>query len=87
VIPVIFDSDELQGADYKVVFEDTPARTYWHLINVTTGDTILANQTQTNLEDQGEYEVAQGLRVVVNDGDLLPVSNGQTSYGGTDTTF
>ncbi|MFH2048435.1 MAG: hypothetical protein ABIJ12_03225 [bacterium] len=87
VIPVIFDTDELQGADYKVVFEDTPAKTYWHLINVTTGDTILANQTQTNLEDQGEYEVSQGLRVVVNDGDLLPSSNGQTSFGGSDTTF
>ncbi|RKX29782.1 MAG: hypothetical protein DRP47_00815 [Candidatus Zixiibacteriota bacterium] len=86
VFPVVFDRSLLQGADYSVVFEDTPEQTYWHLINETTGDTVLANQTLVNA-DAGEYEVAQGLRVVVNDADLLPQSHGQTAFASTDTTL
>lgn len=88
VIPIIFDPDELEGDDYKVVFEDfLDSRTLWHLINVTTGDTVLANQSQTNLEDYGEYDIIQGLRVVVNDGDLTPARSSQIAFGGIDTTF
>jgi hypothetical protein len=86
VFPVVFDEDDLQGAQYRVVFEDRPEQTYWHLINETTGDTVLVDQTKTN-ESPEYYEVVQGLRVVVNDGDHVPRSYGQTAFSGSDTTL
>ncbi|MBU8932945.1 MAG: hypothetical protein KOO62_02950 [candidate division Zixibacteria bacterium] len=86
VFPIVFDSDLLQGADYAIVFEDTPERSYWHLINETTGDTVLAYQDRVNT-DPGEYEVIQGLRVVVTDGDRVPETHGQTAFTGADTTM
>ncbi|MEW5993000.1 MAG: hypothetical protein AB1744_01210 [Candidatus Zixiibacteriota bacterium] len=86
VVPIVFDEGALLGSDYQVVFEDAPDQTYWHLINVTTGDTVLANQTKTNA-DPDLYDIAEGLRVVVNDGDHLPRGYGQTAFGGTDTTL
>jgi len=86
VIPTVFDRNALLGADYRVVFEDTPARTYWHLINVTTGDTVLANQTRSE-GDPGLYEVAEGLRVVVRDADRVPLNMEQTELGGAEATL
>ncbi|MCK4460882.1 MAG: hypothetical protein KAW46_03710, partial [candidate division Zixibacteria bacterium] len=86
VIPIVFDESAMFGAEYEVVFEDLPDVTYWHLVNVTTGDTVLARQTLTNA-DPGTYEVADGLRVVVNNADRLPTSMEQTEFGGSDTTL
>jgi len=86
VFPVVFDENSLQGAQYQVVFEDTPEQTYWHLINETTGDTVLANQTNTD-GSPDLFEVVQGLRVVVNDGDRVPRDYGQTAFCGSDTTL
>ncbi len=86
VVPIVFDESELQGDEYEVVFEDTPQRTYWHLINRTTGDTVLANQTKTNGEP-GEFEIAEGLRVVVTNGDRVPRQYIQTNFANTDTTL
>jgi len=85
-IPVVFDEDALQGAQYRVVFEDTPEQTYWHLINETTGDTVLVDQTKIN-DSPDFYEVIQGLRVVVNDGDHIPGGYSQTAFAGSDTTL
>jgi hypothetical protein len=86
VYPLLFSRDSLNGSDYKVVFEDTPQRTYWHLINVSTGDTVLARQTKVE-GDPGFYEIAEGLRVVVRDGDREPEAIGQTTFSGSDTTL
>jgi len=86
VIPVVFDRSQLLGADYQVVFEDTPEQTYWHLINVTTGDTVLAEQTLVN-EDPGHYEITEGIRLVVRDADLVPRSMSQTELGGSTATL
>lgn len=86
VIPQVFNAEGLTNADYEVVFEDTPDVTYWHLINVTSGDTVLANQTNIDLES-GIYEVAEGLRVVVNNGDRDALSYVQTTVGGADSTL
>ncbi|MEW5796156.1 MAG: hypothetical protein AB1772_07320 [Candidatus Zixiibacteriota bacterium] len=86
VVPVVFDRSQTSGDDYQVVFEDTPERTYWHLINVTTGDTVLVSQTLENA-DPGMYEVAEGLRVVVRNADPVPRSMGQTALGGADTNL
>ena len=86
VTPVVFDRSQTRGADYQVVFEDTPEQTYWHLINVTSGDTVLGAQTLTNA-DPGMYEVAEGLRVVLRDADLAPRSMTQTAIGGAAATL
>ena len=79
VFPTVFNWDATVVGDYKVVFEDTPQETYWHLINTTTSDTLLADQTLMSATDPGLYDVVDGLRVVVNDGDFEPRSYSQTS--------
>lgn len=86
VMPIVFNSNELQGSDYAVRFEDTPTKTFWHLINETTGDTVLARQSRYD-GDPGLYEVAEGLRVVVRNGERIPRTSGQTGFGGSDSTL
>ncbi|HOP07818.1 MAG TPA: hypothetical protein PLF13_11070 [candidate division Zixibacteria bacterium] len=86
VYPVIFDESKLTGDEYQVVFENGEDITYWHLINVTTGDTLLAYQTRVTGEAD-LYEVAEGVRVVVRNGDRVPAYVGQTSFAGADTTI
>ncbi|MFH1686406.1 MAG: T9SS type A sorting domain-containing protein [bacterium] len=86
VTPIVFDRTQLLGADYEVVFEDAPEATYWHLISVTTGDTVLDHQTLTN-GDPELFPIAEGLRVYVTNGDVEPEDFGQTGFGGADTTL
>ncbi len=86
VYPFIFESDYLAGTDYEVTFSDGLDASYWHLVNVTTGDTLLADQTQVT-GDPGLYEIADGIRVVVRDADPIPPTKGQTSFSGADTTL
>jgi len=86
VIPIVFDLDLLQGANYSVVFDETPDQTFWHLINETSGDTVLADQTRME-GDPGLYDVVEGLRVVVRDGDRVPASMSQTELGGSEETL
>jgi len=86
VYPVVFNQDSLQGSEYQVTFEDTYRRIYWHLVNTTTGDTLLAQQRRFT-DEPDLYEVAEGLRVVVRDGDRVPRSYRQTSLSGSDTTL
>ena len=77
VFPVVFDRTALLSNNYEVVFEDSPKQTFWHLRNSTTGDTILKDQTKFS-GDPNLYEVAEGIRVVVREGDYVPRSYGQT---------
>jgi len=86
VYPTIFDPSQILGAEYRVTFEDTPEQTFWHLINSTTGDTVLAAQTLENAEP-GLYEIAEGLQVVVRNADNYPRSMGQTAVGGAEATL
>ncbi|MEW6050051.1 MAG: hypothetical protein AB1644_03190 [Candidatus Zixiibacteriota bacterium] len=86
VMPIVFDRNALQGAEYEVSFEDTPERTYWYLINTTTGDTVLARQDKENL-DPGLFDVAEGIQLVVNNADRTPSGWEQTSFAGVDTTL
>ncbi|MEA3296753.1 MAG: hypothetical protein U9R56_02680, partial [candidate division Zixibacteria bacterium] len=86
VVPIVFDESRLTGSDYQVVFEDAPEATYWHLINFTNGDTVLTNQTRTSGE-ANLFEVTEGLRVVVSDGDHIPRGYGQTEFAVSDTTL
>ncbi|UCD64634.1 MAG: hypothetical protein JSW34_04145 [Candidatus Zixiibacteriota bacterium] len=86
VIPVIFDENALLGTQYSVVFEDDPTWTYWHLINNTTGDTILADQTLYNGEPE-MYELAEGVRVVVQNPEVTPPDIYQSAGGGAGPTL
>ena len=85
-LPTVFDRTALTNSEYEVVFEDTPYDTYWHLINTTTSDTILADQT-IYLDDPDLYPVVEGLRVFMRNPERVPRSMGQTALGGTDTTL
>lgn len=85
-IPTVFDPKELQGDDYEVVFEDTPQETYWHLINVSEGDTVLKDQTIFG-GDPEMFPVVEGLRLVMRNADRIPRSMEQTAFGGADTTL
>ena len=86
VYPVVFNSDQIAGTDYRVVFEDTPQQSYWHLVNVTSGDTVLSDQTRYT-GDPDLYAVAEGLRVVVRNGDRQVRDIVQTGFAGSDTTL
>ncbi len=86
IIPQIFDPSVLTSSNYRVVFEDAPESTYWHVLNETSGDTVLARQSRTT-GDPGLYEVAEGLRIVVRNGDHDPRGWGQTALGGIDTNL
>lgn len=86
IIPILFDKSQLLGADYKVTFSDTPDETFWHLINETTGDTVLANQTRFD-GDHEMFEYAEGLRVVIRNADRVLRSMVQTGFGGANTTL
>jgi hypothetical protein len=87
VYPVLFDGSWVSGQEYRVVFSETDEQTFWHLINYTTGDTALKDQT---LQD-GElklYEVVDGMRVVVNNGERVPRMYAQTGFSSPgDTTL
>ncbi len=62
----IVDPTAITGHDYEVVFENTSAGAVWHLLDSTTGDTVLANQTKqvTDASDVA-FNNADGLRVQV----------------------
>ncbi len=83
VTPIVFDRDSVvSDARYAVTFEDFADRpTEWHLVNTTSGDTVLANQTDYT-SDPGEYPLVNGLRVVVRSADRLPTRAEQTTIGG-----
>ena len=64
VIPYIIDPGKLTGNTYTVIFStDALLGAVWHLINTTTGDTVLFNQTnQTGDED---YIIVDGILLKV----------------------
>ncbi|MCP4711477.1 MAG: hypothetical protein GY869_22890, partial [Planctomycetes bacterium] len=79
VYAITFDDALINGTEYSVTFSETDAATYWHLLNNTTGDTVLADQTRQT-GDPGLYENGEGIRVVVRNGDRVPTSMGQTAF-------
>ncbi len=79
VVPIIFDPGVLTGYDYQVVFSEDPFSTYWHLIDVTTGDTVLKDQIQQS-GDVESYPVVDGIQVIVINGERTPRSYSQTGW-------
>ncbi len=80
-LPTVFNDAELVGADYEVTFVDALEDTYWYLVNKTTGDTVLADQTDYP-SDPNLFEVIDGLRVVMRNEDLVPRLAEQTTIAG-----
>lgn len=81
----LYDESALEGFEYKVSFEELFYGTFWHLINVTTGDTVLAYQTDQN-SDTAASEIVEGLQVLVQDGSWEPREWVQTEFSSNDTT-
>lgn len=83
VYPIIFDENQVVGNEYSVIFTESDEITLWHLIRVddNTGDTVfvLANQT-LQAGDPNIYEVAEGIRPVVRNGDRVPRDIVQTGF-------
>jgi hypothetical protein len=86
VTPVVFDQSVLTGHEYKVAFTDDPDATYWHVIDLTTQETVLADQTKQS-GDIGSYPVVDGLQVIVTNGEKEPSSWGQTGFATSDATL
>ncbi len=87
VYPIQFNESDIEGPEYKVVFTETDTQTYWHLVDVTNGDTVLADQTlQSPSADPGEYPIGDGIRIVVRNGDRTVRSMEQTAFGVADDT-
>ena len=59
----VIDNTRLTGHDYKVTFTDVEGTTYWHVTDVTSGKTLLANQT--NLSGDSDYLIVDGVQVKV----------------------
>ncbi len=79
VYAVSFDKALQAGPEYQVSFAETEDQTYWYLIDVTNSDTVLVDQTLQE-GDPGLYEVGDGLRIVVRNGDRVPRAMAQTGF-------
>ena len=65
VTPLIIDPDKLTGDGYMVVFEeDTLLGPVWHLLNTTTGDTVLYQVTNQTGDD--DYVIVDGMLITVS---------------------
>ncbi len=83
VTPVVFNQGALTGHEYKVAFTEDPLITYWHVIDMATGDTVLQNQTKQS-GDQESYPVVDGMQVIVTNGEKTPRSYGQTGLASSE---
>ncbi|MFQ6007853.1 MAG: hypothetical protein ACE5K8_02775, partial [Candidatus Zixiibacteriota bacterium] len=86
VTPIVIDPSKAVDANYQVTF--TEAQT-WNLVNTTTGDTLLADQT--NQSGDSDYLITEGLQVVVAGPALVGTDwdyegprwiSGSSSFGG-----
>jgi hypothetical protein len=85
VTPVVYDQSVVTSHQYKVIFTDDPTATYWHVVDMNTGDTLLKDQTnQTG--DTASYPVVDGMQVIVTNGEKEPSSYGQIQFGTSETT-
>jgi hypothetical protein len=79
VTPVVFSEGALTGHEYKLVFTEDPQITFWQVIDINTGDTVLKDQTKQS-GDQESYPVVDGIQVIVTNGERVPRSYGQTGF-------
>lgn len=79
IYPLVFDESLVKGEEYSVVFSEDDETTSWHLMNNSTGDTVLKDQTVQD-GDVKLYEIADGIQVVVRNGDRVPRAWNQTGF-------
>lgn len=67
VFALVTDPIQLTGDDYRVEFyEDNSGNLRWKLFNITTGKTLLIDQT--NQSGDENYLITEGVQVIVEDG-------------------
>jgi len=71
----VVDEGAITGDDYKIVFSDDCIDTRWSLVDVTVGDTVLADQDRLSGAVH-LYPVADGMQIVVTNALRTP----DTSY-------
>jgi hypothetical protein len=86
VIPLLFDEALVTGQDYELGFKETPYYTAWYVYNQTTGDTLINDQVDQS-GDVAEAPVADGIRLIVKNGDREPATLAQTEFGSGATTL
>jgi len=86
VYPWVFNPSAVTGEEYTVTFSDVPQATLWYLVNQSTGDTVLSQQSDYDI-DPNMIDVAEGLRVLVSEGERTPQGAVQTGFAGTETTM
>lgn len=59
----VVDPSKVTGHDYKVTFSTVEGEVVWNVVDVTTGETVLANQT--NQSGDEAYDVVDGLMIKV----------------------
>jgi hypothetical protein len=79
VIVAEFDEFAMTDGAYEVRFSDDPYYTYWHLLNSTTGDTLLSHQTDQTASEELAV-VTDGFRVLVEDAEKTPIAVNQTEF-------
>jgi hypothetical protein len=85
VAPLVFDQSSLTGHQYKVIFTDDPLVTCWHVVDQTSGDTVLKDQTEQSGNEE-YYPLVDGIQVIVTNGEREPSYYGQTQFGTSSTT-
>ncbi|MFH1891471.1 MAG: hypothetical protein ABIK83_02160 [Candidatus Zixiibacteriota bacterium] len=87
IVVTEFNSAEMVDHEYEVRFSDDPYYTYWHLLNVTTGDTLLSHQIDQTADEEKAL-VTEGFRLLVQDGEISSKAYYQTEFAsGSDTTL
>lgn len=86
VTPILFNRKDMKGPKYAVTFRDAPEWTYWYLLDLTNGDTVLADQTDENIEPD-HLGFVDGLRLAVTNADITPTGYSQTAFAGAETTL
>jgi len=91
IYPIIFNDNQPLDNEYHVIFTEDDFYTYWHLIRIdeATNDTTWVLQDQILQDgDPSLYEIGEGIRLVVRDGDRVPGEMVQTEFAAAgDTTL
>jgi hypothetical protein len=88
IVVTEYDASQMTDNQYEVRFSDDDYATYWHLLNVSTGDTLLANQFVQTEDDDKSTTVTDGFSLIVIDAEIDPTATSQTEFSvAGDTTL
>ncbi|MEZ5360071.1 MAG: T9SS type A sorting domain-containing protein [Candidatus Zixiibacteriota bacterium] len=65
VTVMVVDESQVTGDEYKITFSEDCYSRYWHVVDNTTGDTVLSDQTMFT-GDAGMFPVFDGVQVSLN---------------------